>query len=38
MNKKYKESDFFSDGIHPSKLTYQTWAKEMAIFLFEKLK
>jgi lysophospholipase L1-like esterase len=37
MNKKYKDSDFFSDGIHPSKLTYQTWAKEMALFLFEKL-
>ena len=37
MNKEYKDADFFSDGIHPSKLTYQTWAKEMAIFLFEKL-
>jgi lysophospholipase L1-like esterase len=38
MNKEYKDADFFSDGIHPSKLTYQTWAKEMAIFLFKKLK
>lgn len=38
MNKKYKDSDFFSDGIHPSKLTYQTWAKEMALFLFEHFK
>lgn len=26
---KSKE-DFFSDGIHPSKLTYQTWAKDIA--------
>ncbi|MGD1846230.1 MAG: SGNH/GDSL hydrolase family protein [Salibacteraceae bacterium] len=22
--------DFFSDGVHPSQLTYQTWAKEIA--------
>lgn len=26
---------FFSDGIHPSKLTYQTWGKEMAKFIYE---
>jgi len=25
-----KDSEFFSDGVHPSKLTYQTWAKEVA--------
>lgn len=24
---------FFSDGVHPSKLTYQTWGKEMAHFI-----
>ena len=24
------KSDFFSDGVHPSKLTYQTWAKDAA--------
>lgn len=24
------ESTFFSDGVHPSKLTYQTWGKYMA--------
>lgn len=24
--------DFFSDGVHPSKLTYQLWAKEAALF------
>lgn len=27
---KAKKEDFFSDGVHPSKLTYQTWAKDMA--------
>ena len=27
---KAKRSDFFSDGVHPSKLIYQTWAKEIA--------
>jgi len=25
-----KMEDFFSDGVHPSKLTYQTWAKDVA--------
>ena len=25
-----KASDFFSDGVHPSKLTYQIWAKDIA--------
>ncbi len=24
-------AEFFSDGVHPSKLTYQTWAKDLAI-------
>jgi len=24
---------FFSDGVHPSKLTYQTWGKDMAQFI-----
>jgi lysophospholipase L1-like esterase len=24
------KDDFFSDGVHPSKLTYQTWAKDIA--------
>ena len=27
---------FFSDGVHPSVLTYQTWAKDMARFLLTK--
>jgi lysophospholipase L1-like esterase len=26
-----KHSDFFSDGVHPSQLTYQTWAKDLAL-------
>ena len=28
--------DFFSDGVHPSKLTYQTWAKDLAYFLWNR--
>jgi len=30
--------DFFSDGVHPSKLTYQEWAKDFAKFVIPKLK
>ncbi len=30
-----KPSDFFSDGVHPSKLTYQTWGKEIARFIYK---
>jgi lysophospholipase L1-like esterase len=33
MNKlgiKAEKSDFFSDGVHPSLLTYQTWAQDVA--------
>lgn len=26
-------SDFFSDGVHPAKLTYQVWAKEISQFI-----
>lgn len=26
-------NQFFSDGVHPSKLTYQTWGKDMAHFI-----
>lgn len=25
-------TDFFSDGVHPSKLTYQTWGKDLAAY------
>lgn len=31
-----KASDFFSDGVHPSKLTYQVWAKDVVAFIIEK--
>lgn len=27
--------DFFSDGVHPSKLTYQVWAKDFANYLID---
>ncbi len=28
-------ADFFSDGVHPSKLTYQVWAKETANYVVQ---
>ena len=34
LNIKGTKADFFSDGVHPSKLTYQTWAKDFAHFMF----
>ncbi|WP_102261139.1 SGNH/GDSL hydrolase family protein [Mesobacillus jeotgali] len=33
-----KPEDFFSDGVHPSKLTYGLWASELSSFTWEKLK
>ncbi len=33
MDSNAKPSDFFSDGVHPSKLTYQTWAKDISDFI-----
>ena len=30
--------DFFSDGVHPSQLAYQTWAKDAAVFILENVK
>lgn len=33
-----KKEDFFSDGVHPSKLTYQTWAKDIANELLKNEK
>ncbi len=35
-----EKEDFFSDGVHPSKLTYQTWAKDIAneVSMSEKIK
>ena len=32
-----KPKDFFSDGVHPSLLTYQVWAKDFANFIYPKL-
>lgn len=34
---KYKQEDFFSDGVHPSPLTYQAWGTEMAHFIKQSL-
>ncbi len=28
--------DFFSDGVHPSKMTYQVWARDFAGFLLDQ--
>ncbi len=36
MNIDSSEKDFFSDGVHPSKLTYQTWAKDFSDFLIQE--
>ena len=30
-----RPADFFSDGVHPSKFTYQTWAKYFGNYLLE---
>ena len=32
---KIKPTDFFSDGVHPSKITYQIWAKDIATYIME---
>lgn len=37
LNINSKENKFFSDGVHPSKYTYQVWAKEMALFVSSNL-
>ena len=28
-------ADFFSDGVHPSKTTYQIWAKDISNFMMQ---
>jgi len=33
LNLNNHPSEFFSDGVHPSKLTYQAWAKDFANFI-----
>ena len=30
---KFTEADFFSDGVHPSEISYQVWAKDFSEFL-----
>ncbi|MEQ8702398.1 MAG: SGNH/GDSL hydrolase family protein [Phaeodactylibacter sp.] len=35
LNVSAPPSDFFSDGVHPSKLTYQVWARDFAGFIKE---
>lgn len=35
LNVSAKPEDFFSDGVHPSKLTYQTWARDLVQFITE---
>lgn len=32
-NLKIKSTDIFSDGVHPSKTTYQIWAKDVSNFI-----
>ena len=36
LNIKADPTEFFCDGIHPSKLTYQVWAKDFAGFLMQQ--
>ncbi|TSE09887.1 SGNH/GDSL hydrolase family protein [Aquimarina algiphila] len=33
LNLKIEPADFFSDGVHPSKTTYQIWAKDVSNFI-----
>ncbi len=35
IDQKLTVEDFFSDGVHPSPLTYQIWGKEIGKFIFE---
>jgi lysophospholipase L1-like esterase len=35
LNIDFSHKDFFSDGFHASKLTYQVWAKDVCTFLIE---
>lgn len=32
---KISPTDFFSDGVHPSKITYQIWAKDVSNFIIK---
>ena len=35
LNLQADPSEFFSDGVHPSRLTYQTWGRDFANFILE---
>ncbi len=35
LGNEAEPEDFFSDGVHPSKLTYEEWGKDFANFLLE---
>jgi lysophospholipase L1-like esterase len=36
MNLAATPADFFSDGVHPSELAYQVWAKDVANYIQEQ--
>jgi lysophospholipase L1-like esterase len=36
INLDLTTADFFSDGVHPSELAYQIWAKDVANYIMEK--
>ncbi len=38
LNLPNRPSYFFSDGVHPSKLTYQVWAKDFTNFILKQSK
>ncbi|MEO9965533.1 MAG: SGNH/GDSL hydrolase family protein [Reichenbachiella sp.] len=38
LNIEKDVSAFFSDGVHPSRLTYQTWARDLGRFIDDKVK
>lgn len=35
FDRPMSSSDFFSDGVHPSALTYQTWGQDVGKYIFE---
>ncbi|WP_222843458.1 SGNH/GDSL hydrolase family protein [Roseivirga misakiensis] len=37
-NVKEDKSAFFSDGVHPAKLTYQVWGKDFARFIHREIE
>ena len=37
VSAEYQIADFFSDGIHPSSMTYRLWGEELANFTFREI-